>query len=260
MVTVSNRAVYATQPRPLRDQIASLLKSKPKAKIDGEIVAVIVPDTNLLTGGEVAAEVYKLLEGNQYDSVILVSPSHTGNFSRISICSVDEYHTPLGNLAVNDRLRNELCDEDDDIFLDDSGHFHIEGIDVQLPFLQTVLSSAFDIVPIVMGQESPEFCRELGQAIGEVMFSRRVLVVASVNVLKASDEALDSFRTSLEERNLSRLMSLTNSDMVQLEGRGPVLVALIAALHNRVSSVQVLQMQSPQNGVPGFFGAILSRT
>ncbi|MEX0747097.1 MAG: AmmeMemoRadiSam system protein B [Rhodothermales bacterium] len=256
---MSNRAVYATQPRPLQEQLSVLLKSGPKADAMGEILAVIVPDANLLAGGEVAAYVYRLLEGSSYDTVVLVAPSHTGEFGRISICSVDEYRTALGNLSVNDRLRNELCDEDDDIFLDNRGHFHTEGVDVQLPFLQSVLASKFDIVPIVMGDESPEFCRELGHAIGEVMFNRRVLVVASANIIEAAEGALDTFVESFERGDISRLMTLMNSETVRVEGKGPIVVAVLAAVQNRANYFKMLSIRAPQSGTPGYIAAVLCR-
>lgn len=258
-MSVPIREVYATQPVPLRDQLSELLKNRKIEPIEGEIAAVVVPDANLLKGGEVAADVYKLLEGRSYDTVLLAAPSHTGSFGRIHICSVDRYLTPLGELQVNDQIRNELCDEDDDIFLDNRGHFHTEGIDVQLPFLQTVLKDPFDIVPIVMGDESPDFCRELGHAIGEVMYSRRVLLVATANILEADEAALASFRKLFEQGDVSRLMSLINSETLRIEGRGPLLVALIAALQRRADRIRVVDLHGPVEPVPGFFGAVLWR-
>lgn len=257
-MAIPDRAVYPTQSSPLRSQVTELLKRAAPASVEGEIMAVIVPDSNRLRGGAIAAEVFKSVEGRAYDTVVLVAPSHAGAFGRMNICRIDTYQTPLGPLTVNDRIRNELCDEDDDIFLDDRGHYHTEGVDVQLPFLQTVLEG-FDIVPIVMGEESPEFCRELGHAIGEIMYNRRILVVASADILEASPEALERFREYFERADVSRLMSLLNSETVRLEGRGAVLVALIAALYRRANRVQLLSLEPPEGEAPGAFGAVISR-
>lgn len=257
-MAIPNRAVYPTQSSPLRKQVTDLLKAAEPVPIEGEILAVVVPDSNRLKGGSVAAEIFKTLEGRTYDLVILVAPSHAGSFGRLSICRIDTYQTPLGPLTVNDRVRNELCDEDDDIFLDDRGHYHTEGVDVQLPFLQTVLED-FEIVPIVMGEESPEFCRELGHAIGEIMHNRRILVVASADVLEASPEALERFQEYFETGDVSRLMSLLNSETVRLEGRGAVLVALIAALHRRANRMRLLSVEAPEGEAPGALGAVIWR-
>jgi MEMO1 family protein len=257
-MAIRERAVYPTQPEPLRMHLAELLEGTPREEIDGTIMAVIVPDTNLLAGGEVASAVYKALEGQDFETVILISPSHTGPFKRLNICSVDEYRTPLGPVAVNDRLRNELCDEDDDIYLDDTGHFHTEGVDVQLPFLQTMLKD-FDIVPIVMGDESPEFCRELGTAVGEIMFNRRTLVVATADVLAADDRSLARLTSLMEEMRTPELMALLNGDQIQVEGKGALLVALLAAQHRRANTVRVLRSTLPDDEDPGFLGAVIYR-
>lgn len=255
----TENAAYATQGKPLRKQIEALLKAAPKREIPGVVHAVIVPDANLMSGGATAAEVYRTLEGRRYDTIILIAPSHSGAFERITICSIDEYQTPLGSVKVHDKMRNELCDEDDDIFLDDTGHFHPDGIDVQLPFLQTVLPP-FDIVPIVMGAETPELCKELGHAVGEVMYNRRTLVVACANVVEASEEALKELRTALEALDVSRLMTLFNSERVLMKGKGAVLVAVIAALHRRANHAEILRIQPPEDGSPGFVGAVISRS
>lgn len=257
-MAILDRPVYATQPRPLENQIASYLKTANPAPIEGDLFAIVVPDTNLLSGGEVAAEVYKLLQDREYDTVILIASSHTGSFPRMHICSVDTYHTPLGNLMVNDRMRHELCDEDDDIYVDDSGHFHTEGVDVQLPYLHQLLSD-FDIVPIVMGDESPEYCRELGHAIGEVMYNRRTLIVASTDVLNASEENLATFKSLFEAHDVSRLMALVNSEQVHLHGKGPLLVAMIAALHRHANKARILRMEQANGTHPGYLGAVLWR-
>lgn len=252
------RAVYATQPHPLKHQIATLLKEAPATDIEGDVCAIIVPDTNLLQGGRVAAEVYKALGQQQFDSVILIAPSHTATFQRINICKVDHYQSPLGTLSVNDKIRNELCDEDDDIFLGDEGHFHPEGVDVQLPFLQTC-QEGFDIVPIVMGNETPSFCRELGHAIAEVSYNRRILVVACANVVQAGPEDLDSFNQYIEGCDVDRMMILLNSERVVLQGKGAVLVAMIAATQRRHTKAQVLQLQPPHGPELGYLGAVLWR-
>ena len=259
-MAIPDSAAYAIHPGQRRDQIDDLLREAASRPEPGEIVAAIVPDANRLEGGRIAAGVYKILEGRKYDTVILVAPSHSGPFGRINICSVDTYRTVLGDLRVNDQVRNELCDEDDDIFLDNEGHFHSEGIDVQLPFLQTVLGSNFAIVPIVMGDESADFCRELGNAIGEIMYSRRALLVATASLVEGGGEDVEVFRQLLEIGDVPRLMALLNSDRVRVEGKGPLLVSLIAAQHRKADTVRIVDLNAPENGEFGFVGAVIVRS
>ncbi|MEM8485695.1 MAG: AmmeMemoRadiSam system protein B [Bacteroidota bacterium] len=255
---ILDSSIYATQPLPLQKQLKTLLSESSQYPVEDEILGIIVPDSNLLSGGPVAANVFKTIAGKSYDTVVIVSSSHTGPFKRMTICNLNSYRTPLGDVPINEKVCHELCDEDDDIYLDDQGHFHNKGIDVQLPFLQTALDD-FDIVPIVMGEESPEFCKELGAAIGEIMFNRKTLVVASVDVLSSTQEELEKFQTLFESSNTRDLIPMLNRQDMALQGRGPLLVAMLAAQHRNARRFQVLELKQPENSNPGWIGAYISK-
>ena len=269
-MSLAKRAVYPTQPGPLRNEVARLLREAPAHHGDqGDILALVVPDTNRLGAAPVAAHAYRMLQAEiehdgPFQTVVIISPSHSGAFGRLAIARADSYHTPLGPVAVNDALRNELCDEDDDIFLDDSGHYHTEGVDVQLPFLLEIMGGAgqnpdFDIVPIVMGDESPDLCRELGTAVGEVMYGRRALVIATADVISTEDEGWKAFTKALAEYNISELMHLLRSDAMQVEGMGAVLVAMLAAQHRGGTEAELIAYQAPADGCPGAMAIALRR-
>ncbi len=250
-MSLATRAVYPTQPTPLRHAIDDLLARADPGDLGGDLVGLIVPDSNRTSGGATAAAAYALLQGQSLDTVLVISPSHSGEFGRLSICQTDVYHTPLGGVPINDHLRNELCDEDDDIFLDDTGHYHTEGADVQLPFLQQTLEEGFTAVPIVMGEESPAFCRELGHAVGEVMYAKDALVVGSCDVLEGDAEGLDRLREAIEGFDESELMHLLGSEVVRVEGMGALITTLIAAAHRGATHARVLALSPPADGTPG---------
>lgn len=262
-MALADRAVYPTQPTQLASEIDRLLREAQAVSdadpIEGQFLALIVPDSNLLRGGAVSAAAYRLLKGQSFESVIIVSPSHDGDFGRLSVCRADSYHTPLGTVAVNDAIRNELCDEDDDIYLDDQGHFHTEGVDVQLPFLQRVLGDGFDVVPIVMGSETSALCRELGHAIGEVMYGHRVLVIASADLLSVDEDAFARFESALETFDTSELMHLLGSEQIRVEGMGAVITAVLAAERRRANRARVLQVDLPDGEHIGALACVLWR-
>lgn len=255
---ILHSAVYATQPAPLKKQVETLLREAEQYPVEDDVLGLIVPDSNLLSGGPIAAKVFKTVAGKQYDTIIMISSSHTGPFKRMNICSLKEYLTPLGQAPINERVCHELCDEDDDIFIDDTGHFHNKGIDVQLPFLQTVLKD-FDIVPIVMGEESPEFCRELGAAISEIMFDRKVLIVASVDIVAATQAEADDLHSLFQANDVKALTPFLNRGDISLQGRGPMLVAMIASSLRRGKRFQAIATQLPDEENPGYFGAYISK-
>ncbi|WP_420456416.1 AmmeMemoRadiSam system protein B [Rubrivirga sp.] len=252
-MSLATRAVYPSQPAPLRQHLDALLASA-GADLDvpaDALVGLVVPDSNRASGGEAAAVAYRLLRGAELDTVLVVSPSHNGAFGRLSICQTDAYHTPLGAVPINDHLRNELCDEDDDIFLDDTGHYHTEGADVQLPFLQTALASDFDAVPIVMGEESPAFCRELGAAVGEVMYGKRAVLIGSCDLVDGEADGFERLRQAVEGFNESELMHLLGSETVRVEGMGALITTLIASRARGATQARVLALTPPDGDAPG---------
>ncbi|MEL7363468.1 MAG: AmmeMemoRadiSam system protein B, partial [Bacteroidota bacterium] len=83
------RAVYATQPTQLRKQVNDALDQASATPTEGQLFALIVPDSNRLAGGGVAAEAYRLLKNQDFNTVIFISPSHEGEFGRLSICRAD---------------------------------------------------------------------------------------------------------------------------------------------------------------------------
>ncbi|MDT7856750.1 AmmeMemoRadiSam system protein B [Rubrivirga sp. S365] len=260
-MSLATRAVYPTQPGPLRQHLDRLLADADDAGAapPDDLVALVVPDSNRASGGAASAAAYARLRGADLDTVVLISPSHTGAFGRLSICKTEQYHTPLGPVPINDHLRNELCDEDDDIYLDDTGHYHTEGADVQLPFLQMVLDEGFSAVPIVMGEESPAYCRELGAAVGEVMYAKQAVVVGSCDVLSGGAEALGRLRTAIEAFNESELMHLLGSETVQVEGMGALVTTLIAAQRRGATRAEVLALEPPSDDAPGVLACALWR-
>ena len=259
-MSLASRAVYPSQPAPLRQTVDDLLAAAPAVDGDvGHLLGLIVPDSNRLSGGAASGAAYALLRGQTLDTALVISPSHHGAFGRLSICQTDAYHTPLGDVPIDDHLRNELCDEDDDIFLDDTGHYHTEGADVQFPFLQRALDGPFAAVPIVMGEESPAFCRELGHAVGEVMYGRDAVVIGSCDLLGGDADGFDRLRAAIEAFDESELLYLLGSETVQVEGMGALITTLIASAHRGATRAEVLSLTAPADGSPGALACALWR-
>jgi len=258
-MTYTSALTYATQRQPLDNQITGLLAASNAEPVEFRVMSVIVPNSDHMHGAPFAADVYRSLPSTEINTVISIAPNRGEEFKRITVCSLEAYNTPLGEVAVNDKVRNELCDEDDDIYLDDRGHFLHHGLDVNLPFLQKIVDD-FDVVPLVMGSETPEFCRELGHAVGEVMANQRTLVVACVDIVRATEKGMAKFKENLSNLDVPAMMTLLNQevDMV-VDGKGPLLVAMMASAHRRANEVEFRGLQAPEEGQPGFAGVLIGR-
>ena len=111
-----------------------------------------------------------------------------------------------------------------------------------------------------MGSESPEFCRELGHAVGEVMSNQRTLVVACVDIVHATEEGLSTFKQHLSDLNVTGMMTLLNQEVdMKVDGKGPLLVAMMASAHRRANEIAFQGLQAPEEGHPGFAGVLIGR-
>lgn len=250
-MSIASRAVYPTQPAPLRKVLDDLLETTDPPTLEGELVGLVVPDSNLLSGAKAAAGAFLAIRDADIETVVLVSPSHEGEFERLSVCTAHHYRTPLGDVRVDDALRHELCDEDDDIFLGDEGHYHTEGADVQLPFLQRLFGEDLQVLPVVMGQESPALCKELGRAAGEVLYGKKGLIVGTADVLAGGASDMEEVRGLLESLDIEGLLALLSDDDVEIEGLGALIVTAIAAVRRGATKGKVLTLEPSTTKAPG---------
>ena len=119
----------------LTRQVKELLKNAKKHQIPGKIHALIVPHAGYLYSGIVAAAGYRLLKDEK--KVIILGPCHRFYFNGFFASEYDYWETPLGKIKV---MKNNLPTLED-------AHKFEHSIEVQLPFLQTVLED-FEILPI----------------------------------------------------------------------------------------------------------------
>ena len=145
---------YQSNPDALRKEIAKYfdaVKMPEYVKSDANIVGLVVPHAGHQYSGPCAAYGYSLITGKSYKRVIIMGPSHRVGFSGVSVTNATHYETPLGKIPVD----RTACDK----LLQDSKLFSYQAvadknehsIEIQLPFLQTVLADGYKIVPLVVG-------------------------------------------------------------------------------------------------------------
>ncbi len=174
---------YSANTSELKRSVETYLHnvSLPKNIVDENIKAVIVPHAGFVYSGQTAAYVYKAIKSKKYDAVVIVGPSHRKYFRGISLFPGDAYRTPLGEVAINKELRNELADGDEQIIISDDGHVEEHSIEVQLPFLQLIYGD-FQFVPVIMGDQSRVFVEKLARKLEKVLYHKNVLLIASTDL------------------------------------------------------------------------------
>lgn len=127
--------------------------------------AIIVPHAGYVYSGQSAAEAYHAIQpwASRYSRVVLLGPSHRVAFNGIAVPSCDAFETPLGRVPLDTQAIAALADMPG-VIRSDRAHAQEHSLEVQLPFLQETLK-AFQLLPIVVGNASPETVRQVLQTV-----------------------------------------------------------------------------------------------
>ena len=170
---------YPLDATELSEQITNLLDSNKLDKKFNNILGIVVPHAGYIYSGKSAAIAYNVLkENNDFETAIILSPSHHEYFSGISIFDGDFYRTPLGDVPINKELATEIVNLSKTITFSNKGHKKEHALEVQLPFLQ-MIKKEFNIVPIVIGDQSAEFIQDLSNVLAQIYDGRIILIISS---------------------------------------------------------------------------------
>lgn len=171
---------YLDDPVELENEIKNYLK---KAKIENSsniVRALIVPHAGYIYSGQVAAYAYKQISNREYERVILIGNAHAAYFFGIAIDNSDGWETPLGKIEIDIEWSSKLVKASDKIKINQEVHLDEHSLEVQLPFLQTILKPGFKIVPILFGQNEDDY-----KVLAEVLaanLSEKDLVIVSTDL------------------------------------------------------------------------------
>ncbi len=149
--------------------------------------AIIVPHAGTIYSGPVAASAYAALKkaAGQIERVVLLGPAHRVGFRGIAAPGVQYFETPLRTVAVDTAVVRQLAEQFPQVIIDDWPHAEEHSLEVQLPFLQETLRD-FNIVPLVVGQATPE---EVAEVIRALWGGPETLIVISSDLSHYHDYA-----------------------------------------------------------------------
>ncbi len=113
--------------------------------------ALIAPHAGYVYSGPIAGTAYahwQALRG-RVERVILLGPAHRHPVRGLAAPTVDAFAGPLGAVPIDRAALQAVADLPQVVF-DDRAHALEHALEVQLPFLQTVLG-AFSLVPFAVG-------------------------------------------------------------------------------------------------------------
>lgn len=235
---------YPAGRAELRENIREMVSAVKVPKIEGAIRGVIGPHAGYMYSGLTAAHAYTLLRGARYSSVVVVSPSHRDAFDGVSVFPGDSYSTPLGVVRLDKELREAVLQHTPVVKESYSGHGEEHAVEVHLPFLQYALGD-FKFLPLVIGDQSRECCFGLGEAIGDVMRDRNVLLVASTDLSHYHPsrvaEKLDAIVINhIRKFDYESLMQDLEFQRTEACGGGPTVAVMLALSRLGVQKMSIL--------------------
>jgi AmmeMemoRadiSam system protein B len=113
--------------------------------------ALVVPHAGYIYSGPVAASAYLRLMAarDTVTRIVLLGPAHRVAVHGLAVSSADAFATPLGLVTVDAGARERVLTLPA-VAVNDDAHALEHSLEVQLPFLQTVLGDVA-VLPLVVG-------------------------------------------------------------------------------------------------------------
>lgn len=168
---------YPAAPAELRETIGRFLGAR--AAGDRVPKALIVPHAGYVYSGSIAASAYALIAPARATlrKVVLLGPSHRVQFSGLAVPGARLYETPLGPVPIDAEAiaaalaLPQVCELD-------AAHAREHSLEVQVPFLQSVLDD-FTLAPFAVGDAGAP---EVAGVIEKLWGGDETLIVISTDL------------------------------------------------------------------------------
>ena len=177
--SVVSGSFYPSDRKTLEENLKNYLIKKEKIK---NAFAIIAPHAGYVYSGKTAGAVYASIEIP--NTVIVLSPNHTGLGYPVSIDPSEKWETPLGYIDVDTDFVKKIKQNLKEATLDTSAQAREHALEVQLPFIQYINPNA-KIVPITLAELSFNVIQKLGKVLADLIIEAenktgiRPLIVAS---------------------------------------------------------------------------------
>lgn len=265
---------YEGNPKALAENIDSYMDRARLPKLDGKVVAIMSPHAGHRYSGSVAGYAFASVRGLSPDIVVIVGPMHHPYRDSILVSAHEAYTTPIGTVPIDKDLIVKL----DEILKEDLG-FGISSVledpehslEIVLPFLQRALNGKFDLVPIMVREQTPQVAEKLGHALAKILQGKNFLLVASTDLSHFYNE---SEACAYDAEMLRQIESFSPQGVFQAEynhsgfacGLGAVAAVLWAARDLGADTIKILQhatsgkVTQDFNRVVGYGAAVALKT
>ena len=208
---------YPAEAENLKDLLAECFDSHPLGPrgyraSSASLLGGLVPHAGYGYSGPCAAHLYSRID-RATSLAVIVGVNHRARGARAALSPAEAWRTPLGAVPIDRETGERLRGKIDFLAEDERAHRDEHSIEVQLPFLQTILGE-FDFLPIALSHVSEAECRRLGEELAR-LYAEKTAAGAKIVLLASSD--LSHYLSPEETERLDR-MAL--EEFVALDARG----------------------------------------
>ena len=252
------------------DTLSRALQSYTKVKGEKiDALGAVVPHAGYMYSGHVAGAVYgRLILPDRY---IILCPNHTGRGEPLAIMSEGSWITPLGEVRIDSNLARRMQSAMPVLREDIEAQRHEHALEVQLPFLQSLIPS-FEFVPITVGTSRFEHLVALGDAMARAIESRgdHVMIIASSDM---NHYETDSTTRVKDRKAIDKVLALdpaglydvVTKEHVTMCGFGPTIAMITAAKALGAASAELIRyatsgdVSGDRDAVVGYAGIAVTK-
>jgi AmmeMemoRadiSam system protein B len=262
---------YPDNPTKLRKDISTYLRDAVVHDLEEDVVGMISPHAGYMYSGKVAAYGFKMIAKKHYDTVILVGPSHKVYFEGVALWDRGSFETPLGRIDIDEDIVQEIMNIDGIIKPNIDTHRGEHSLEVQLPFLQSVLEG-FKIIPLIMGIQTSSACKKLVESMSQVLRAskKKFLIVGSTDLSHyypyAEAKKLDDIIVRhLDTFNIPGMIEDIETGKTEACGAGPIIATMMLSEKLGADHSKVLKyansgdVSGDKSGVVGYVSAVFYR-
>lgn len=212
-----------------------------KSDSTDRVECLVAPHAGYDFSGPIAAHAYQVVHDflcsnkERETTVFIIGPNHYAIGSAVSVAPHKYWSTPLGDIEVNVSIANRMVKESKILDMDEFSHSREHSIEVQLPFLQAMVSSdsTVRIIPICMMLQdiktSNQLAKEILATIRKSVNSILIIASSDLTHYEPQGQALSKDRKLLEAIQKLDLLSFYNViERLDLTacGYGPISVVM----------------------------------
>ena len=264
---------YPGDPGRLADSVDKYIDTAKVPDIEGEVVGIIVPHAGHIYSGPVAGYAFKAIRDLNPELVVVVSPMHQPYSQPFLTSAHQAYQTPLGTISIDHEAVAALSDvlvEELEYGLTPVRNDAEHSLEIELPFLQRVLTSEFRLLPIMVRDQNPQAVETLGRSLARVISEQPALLVASSDLSHFYDQLQAEH---LDAEMLRQVEAFDPLGVLETEeqgkgfacGRNAIAAVLWAAQDLGATQVKVLKhatsgdVTGDYSGVVGYAAAVITR-